>query len=62
MVRDTGEPVDFGSAFLREFVVKGLVFGRRWLLLRIPTLLDYLWPLWDDENRACTTWWCQRTS
>jgi uncharacterized RDD family membrane protein YckC len=26
-VRDGGQPFDFGSAFLREFVIKGLLFG-----------------------------------
>jgi uncharacterized RDD family membrane protein YckC len=53
VVRDVGQPFDFGSAFLREFVIKGLLFGTvgGWFL-GIPTLLDYLWPLWDDENRC----------
>jgi len=53
VVRDSGQPVDIGFAFLREFVVKGLLF---WFVgsffFFIPTLLDYLWPLWDDQNRA----------
>jgi len=52
-VRDGGQPFDFGSALLREFVIKGLLFGTvgGWFF-GIPTLLDYLWPLWDDENRC----------
>jgi uncharacterized RDD family membrane protein YckC len=52
-VRDAGQPFDFGNALLREFVIKGLLFGTvgGWFL-GIPTLLDYLWPLWDDENRC----------
>jgi uncharacterized RDD family membrane protein YckC len=52
-VRDVGQPFDFGNAFLREFVIKGLLFGTvgGWFF-GIPTLLDYLWPLWDDENRC----------
>ena len=52
-VRDVGQPFDFGSALMREFVIKGLLFGTvgGWFL-GIPTLLDYLWPLWDDENRC----------
>lgn len=53
VVRNDGRTVDMGFAFLREFVVKNLLFW--WLgsfLLYIPTLLDYLWPLWDDENRC----------
>jgi uncharacterized RDD family membrane protein YckC len=53
VVRDNAVPVDFGFGFLREFVVKGLLFGfvGGWFF-SIPTLLDYLWPLWDDENRC----------
>ena len=53
MVRDTGEEVTFGYAILREVVVKYLLFGVVGsFFLSIPTLLDYLWPLWDDENRC----------
>jgi uncharacterized RDD family membrane protein YckC len=51
--RDTGEPVGFGFAMLREIAVKNLLF---WFvgsfIVYIPTLLDVLWPLWDDQNRA----------
>jgi uncharacterized RDD family membrane protein YckC len=53
VVRNDGRQVGMGFAFLREFVVKYLLFqlvGS--LFLYIPTLLDYLWPLWDDENRC----------
>jgi uncharacterized RDD family membrane protein YckC len=53
VVRNTGESVGMGFAFLREVVVKNLLFG--WVgsfFAGIPTLLDYLWPLWDDENRC----------
>jgi len=54
VVRDTGEPFGLGPGLLREFVVKLLLFG--WVggtfLLAIPSLLDILWPLWEDENRA----------
>jgi uncharacterized RDD family membrane protein YckC len=53
VVRDNGEPFDMGSAFVREFVVKYLLFGFvGGFFLSIPTLLDWLWPLWDDENRC----------
>lgn len=53
VIRDAGQPVDIGFAFLREFVVKGLLFGFVGsFLFSIPTLLDYLWPLWDDQNRC----------
>jgi uncharacterized RDD family membrane protein YckC len=53
VVRDNGQPYDIGSGLMREFVIKNLLFG--WLggfFLYIPTLLDYLWPLWEDQNRA----------
>ena len=53
VTRDNGQPFDLGHAFLREFVVKGLLF---WTVggffLYLPTLADLLWPLWDDQNRA----------
>jgi uncharacterized RDD family membrane protein YckC len=54
VVRPDGQPIDFGFAMLREVAVKWLLFG---LLLGsitggIATLIDYLWPLWDEENRA----------
>ena len=53
VVRDSGESVGFGFASLREVVVKGLLFGIGSSIIPIiPTLLDLLWPLWDDENRA----------
>ena len=53
VVRDSGEPFTYGPAALREFIVKYLLFGTiGGFFLAIPTLLDYLWPLWDDENRA----------
>jgi uncharacterized RDD family membrane protein YckC len=52
-VRDNGQPFDIGSGLMREFVVKGLLFWTvgSWFLY-IPPLLDSLWPLWDDQNRA----------
>jgi uncharacterized RDD family membrane protein YckC len=54
VVRANGQPIDFGYAALREVVVK-------WLLINViagsftfglASLVDYLWPLWDEENRA----------
>jgi uncharacterized RDD family membrane protein YckC len=54
----------WGWALLREFVIKGLALGvassiasgLTFFLLGIggiaPYLADYLWPLWDDQNRA----------
>jgi uncharacterized RDD family membrane protein YckC len=53
VVRDTGEPMNFGWSALREIAVKGLLVGiASSILPLIPWLLNYLWPLWDDQNRA----------
>ena len=52
-VQESGEPFTFGTAVLREFAIKNLLFGTiGGFFLAIPTLLNYLWPLWDDQNRA----------
>jgi uncharacterized RDD family membrane protein YckC len=53
VIRAGGEPMTFWFAMLREVLVKSLLvgvvssftFGLAWLL-------DVLWPLWDEENRA----------
>jgi uncharacterized RDD family membrane protein YckC len=53
VVRDIGEPMNFGWAALREIAVKGLLVSIvSSIIPLIPWLLDYLWPLWDDQNRA----------
>jgi uncharacterized RDD family membrane protein YckC len=53
VVRDTGEQIGLGYGFLREVVIKQLLFGFvGGFFLSIPTLINYLWPLWDDQNRA----------
>jgi uncharacterized RDD family membrane protein YckC len=53
VVRDTGQPMDYGWSLLRELVVRGLLFGVVGsFFFSIPLLLDYLWPLWDESNRA----------
>ena len=53
VVRDTGEEIGLGYGFLREIVIKWLLFGVvGGFFFSIPTLVNYLWPLWDDENRA----------
>lgn len=53
VVRDNGQAMSFGWAALREIVVKGLAVTLASSIIPIiPWLLDYLWPLWDDENRA----------
>jgi uncharacterized RDD family membrane protein YckC len=53
VVRAKGEPMTFGFAMLREVVVKALLFGvASSLTFGLASLLDVLWPLWDEENRA----------
>ena len=53
VVRDNGERMSFGWAALREVVVKQLAVGIASSIIPfIPYLLDVLWPLWDDQNRA----------
>jgi uncharacterized RDD family membrane protein YckC len=53
VVRADGRPITFGFAMLREVVVKALLFGLfGGITGGIVHLLDALWPLWDEENRA----------
>ena len=53
VVRTTGEPVTFGFAMLREVAVKSIGFGIAGsFTFGLAPLLDSLWPLWDEENRA----------
>jgi uncharacterized RDD family membrane protein YckC len=50
VVRADGAPVTFGLGLLREFVVKQL-FGIA-LTGGLFWLVDALWPLFDDQDRA----------
>ena len=53
-VRDNGQPWKLGSAALREVLLKlitALVLPSL-LIPIIPGLVNFLWPLWDDQNRA----------
>jgi uncharacterized RDD family membrane protein YckC len=53
VVRASGEPITFGFAMLREVAVKALLFGiAGGITGGLANLVDYLWPLWDEENRA----------
>ena len=53
VVRADGLPITFGFALVREVAVKALLFGVLGSITAgIANLLDYLWPLWDDQNRA----------
>lgn len=51
--RDSGEPFDFWSAALREVGLKGVALAVACTIIPVvPFFLNYLWPLWDGENRA----------
>lgn len=53
VVRTNGVPMDFTWSAIREAVVKVLGVGFASAIIPlIPYLLDVLWPLWDEENRA----------
>jgi uncharacterized RDD family membrane protein YckC len=53
VVRLSGDAATFWSAAMREVAIKSLLFGGvGGLLFGIPTVLDFLWPLWDGEKRA----------
>jgi uncharacterized RDD family membrane protein YckC len=54
VVRANGKPIDFGWAMLREVVVKWLLFNvvAGSVTFGLAWLVDVLWPLWDEENRA----------
>ena len=53
VVRDSGQPMGFGWAALREIAVKNLGVGIASSIIPIiPWFLNFFWPLWDGENRA----------
>jgi uncharacterized RDD family membrane protein YckC len=53
VVRANGQPITFGFAMLREVAVKALLFGIAGsITFGLANLADYLWPLWEEENRA----------
>jgi uncharacterized RDD family membrane protein YckC len=51
-VHDPERRLSWGSMFLREFVIKGLLFG--WVLSMISGgivgIFDYLWAFWDGSG------------
>jgi uncharacterized RDD family membrane protein YckC len=61
IVRRDGSPLTAGAAGVREVLVKGVLFeGLAVFLVFIPTVLNYLWPLWDADNetlhdKVCST-------
>jgi uncharacterized RDD family membrane protein YckC len=53
VVRPGGEPITFAYAVLREALVKGLLGGAAGTVTGgLSYLVDYLWPLFDGQNRA----------
>lgn len=54
VLRSDGSRLDGGVAFVREFVVKSILFGMVGVFVTfgIATLLNYLWPLWDERSQA----------
>jgi uncharacterized RDD family membrane protein YckC len=53
VIRTNGLPFDLGSGVFREVVLKGLGVGiASSFFMGVPAALNYLWPLWDDDNRA----------
>ncbi len=54
VVRANGKPITFGYAAIREVLVKWLLIGAiaGSFTFGLVALIDYLWPLWDEENRA----------
>ncbi|MET0513258.1 MAG: RDD family protein, partial [Thermoleophilaceae bacterium] len=53
VLHDHHDRMTFAWAALREVVIKFLLVGIASSIIPVlPWLLDILWPLWDDENRA----------
>jgi uncharacterized RDD family membrane protein YckC len=53
VVRRDGSRITGGGAAAREILVKAiLIEGIGGFLFAIPTILNYLWPLWDADNEA----------
>jgi uncharacterized RDD family membrane protein YckC len=48
VLRNDGQPFSYGTALLRDFVIKSLLFGA----VAIVQLVNLLWPLWDAEHQA----------
>ena len=55
VIRADGQPMTFGTAFVREVLLKIVAAGivnAVTIVGFLGSLIDVLWPLWDDENRA----------
>ena len=51
-VREDGQPWTFGTGLFREFVIKYLLVGVVGGFIIVGSLINYLWPLWDDRKQA----------
>jgi uncharacterized RDD family membrane protein YckC len=54
VVRENGQSMDYGAALVRQWLVITLliqVLGGAFTG-GLAALIDYLWPLWDERNRA----------
>ena len=54
VVRESSEPMDYWSAFLRQWLVIVVLFQFIGGVLTggLAPIIDVLWPLWDSRNRA----------
>lgn len=52
VVREDGRELGFGWAFVREPIIKGVLINGIAGAFFLPTVVNYLWPLWDRECRA----------
>jgi len=60
VIRTSGEPMEFGWSALREVGVKHFALNFASAATGgLAGLADYLWPLWDAENRALHDFICQ---
>lgn len=50
--REDGKPVDVQTVAIRQVLMQGIVASICFVLLVVPGIVYYLWPLWDRENRA----------
>lgn len=56
VIKDSGEPSNWGYTFYREFMIKLLLVGFfiSHITFGIGRLVDYLWPLWDRAEKMQT--------
>lgn len=54
VLREDGVDIDFSYAVKRQVLVLWLLFGVvfNFFTSGIVTLIDYLWPLWDEKRQA----------